>query len=56
MFLTIISTTLARISETRKGKSPYVEDVAAFFAVTLRWTCYFLALVNTMGLIVLSCF
>ena len=56
MFLTIISTILARISETRKGKSPHVEDVTSFFAITLRRTCYVLALVNSVGLIVLSCF
>ena len=56
MFLTIISTILARISETRKGKSPFVEGVTAFFAITLRWICYMLALINSAGLIVLSCF
>ena len=56
MFLTIISTILARISETRQGKSPFVEGVTAFFAITLRWICYTLALINSVGLIVLSCF
>ena len=55
MFLTIISTILARISETRKGTSPFVENVTAFFAITLRWICYLLALINSVGLIVLSC-
>ena len=56
MFLTIISTILARISETRKGKSPFVEHATAFFAITLRWICYLLALLNSVGLIALSCF
>ena len=56
MFLTIISTILVRISETRKGKSPIVENVTAFFAITLRWVCYSLALANSVGLITLSCF
>ena len=55
MFLTIISTILARISETRKGKSPYVKDVTAFVAIAIRWTCYLFALLNSVGLIVLAC-
>ena len=53
MFLTIISTILARISE--KGESRPVKSVTAFFAIALRWICYSLALVNSVGLIVLSC-
>ena len=56
LFLTIISTILARISETRKGKSPFVGNVTAFFAIALRWTCYLLALINSAGLIALSGF
>ena len=56
MFLTIISTILARISETRKGKSPHVEGGTAFLAIALRWICYLLALANSVGLIVLTCF
>ena len=55
MFLTITSTILARISETRKGKSPPLGSVTAFFAITLRWICYLLALANSVGLVALSC-
>ena len=60
MFLSIISTILTRISETRQGEThqgetPHVEGVTAFFAITLRWICYMLALINSVGLIVLSC-
>ena len=56
MFLTIISTILARVSETRKDKSPSVEKVTACIAITLRWICYLLAFINSVGLVVLSCF
>ena len=56
MFLTVISTILARISETRKDKSPLVRITTALFAIALRWTCYSLALVNSVGLVILFCF
>ena len=56
MFLIIISTILARISETREDKSPWVRGITAFFAVILRWICYLLAVINSVGLIVISCF
>ena len=56
MFLTIISTILVRISETRKGKSPDVERVTTRLAITIRKVCFLLALLNAVGLVVLSCF
>ena len=56
MFLAIISTILTRISETRKETSHCVGIFTAFFAITLRRICYLLAVANSVGLIVLSCF
>jgi hypothetical protein len=56
MFLTIISTISARISETREKRSAITKSLTAFIAVALRWVSSLLALVNGMGLIVLSCF
>ena len=56
LFLTIVSTILARISETRQDESPYIKSITAFFAIVLRWICYLLALINSVGLITLSCF
>ena len=56
MFLTIISTIFVRISETRKDRSQVVKRVTAFVAIALRRICFFLALINATGLLVLSCF
>ena len=56
LFLTIISTISARISETRSDRSFIVKRFTAFIAITLRWLCLLLALINAAGLIVLSCF
>ena len=55
MFLTIFSTILARISETRGDKSPLVKRVTAFFAVFIRYTCRALAILNAVGIIALCC-
>ena len=56
MLLTIFSTILARISETRGNKSPFVKRLAAFFAIAIRRICLLFALLNSVGLILLSCF
>ena len=58
MFLTIISTILVRISETRVGRSNAfsVKGFTAFTAIALRRFCLVLALINATGLIALSCF
>jgi len=56
MFLTIISTIFARISETREERSFVVKGFAAFIAIALRWISFLLALINGVGLIALSCF
>jgi len=58
MFLTIISTIFARISETRKERSTIVtvKCFTAFIAIALRRITFLLALINSVGLIVLSCF
>ena len=56
MFLAIISTIFARISETRVGPSTIVKGFTAFIAITLRRVYFLLALLNSTGLIVLSCF
>lgn len=55
MFLAIFSTILARISETRKARSRLVRGVTAFFAIAIRRACVLLALLNSVGLIMLSC-
>ena len=55
MFLNIISTILARISDTREKKSANVEDFTAYIAIALRKISLFLALINGTGLIALSC-
>ena len=55
MFLGIISTIFARISETRK-ESTIVKSFTAFIAIAFCWISYFLALINGVGLITLSCF
>ena len=56
MFLGIISTIFARISETRKKESTIVKSFTAFIAIAFCWISYFLALINGVGLIALSCF
>ena len=56
MFLAMLSTILARISETRGDKSPFVKSAAAFFAISIRRICYLLAFFNSVGLVALSCF
>jgi len=61
MFLTIISTIFARISETRKERRrpitiATVKCFTAFIAIALRRISFLLALINGVGLIVLSCF
>ena len=55
LFLTIISTIFARISETRHKESTTVKNFTAFIAITLRRISLFLAFLNATGLIVLSC-
>jgi len=54
MFLSIISTIFARISETRK-ESAATKGFTAFIAIALRRTSFLLALANGAGLIVSSC-
>jgi len=56
LFLSIISTLFARISETRHEKSTIVKNMTAFIAIALRRISLFLAFINATGLIVLSCF
>ena len=56
MFLIIISTIFARISETREESSTIVKDFTAFIAIALRRITFLLALINGVGLIVMSCF
>ena len=54
MFLTILSTILARISEINKDNS--LKRFTKSLAVTIRCTCLVLAVLNSVGLIVLCCF
>jgi len=56
MFLNIISTIFARIADTREQRSTIVRGPTAFIAITLRRISFLLALINGIGLIVLSCF
>ena len=57
LFLTIISTISARISETRNnGRSATVKRYASSIAITLRWICLVLAFINAIGLVALPCF
>ena len=57
MFLAILSTIFARISETRDiTRSPFVKSFTAFIAITLRRFYFSLAFINATGLIVISCF
>ena len=55
MFLTIISTIFARISETREERSVVVKGFTAFIAIALRWISFLLALINGVALVILSC-
>ena len=55
LVFTIISTIFARISETREGRSPFVQGFTKFIAVALRRICLPLALINMSGLILISC-
>jgi hypothetical protein len=56
MFLTIISTIFARVSETREKESATVKSFTASIAIALRRICSLLALINGTGLILLSFF
>jgi hypothetical protein len=58
LFLTIISTLFARISDTRIGPSTVftIKVFTAFIAVALRRICLVLAFLNATGLLVISCF
>ena len=58
LFLTIISTLFARVSETRVGRSTVfsIKGFTAFIAIALRRIALLLAFINATGLIVLSCF
>jgi hypothetical protein len=57
LFLTIISTIFARISETRDENPPRRQTgFTAFIAIALRRISLLLAFINATGLIVLSCF
>ena len=58
LFLTIVSTLSARISETRVGRSTTcsIKSFAAFTAIALRILSLFLAFANVTWLIVLSSF
>jgi hypothetical protein len=55
MYLSMISTILARISETRKETSAFVKSLTKFFAIAIRRICLLLALLNMAGLILISC-
>ena len=56
LFLTMISTIFARISETRNKRSAIVKTLTAFIAIALRRISLLLAFINATGLVVLSCF
>jgi len=58
LFLTIISTLFARISETRVGQATVfsIKGPTAFIAIALRRIALLLAIINATGLIMLSCF
>ena len=55
LFLTVISTVFARISETRKERSTFTKNWTAFVAIASRRICILLALVNATGVILISC-
>ena len=54
IFLTMISTILARISETRDGRSTVVKKFTAFAAIALRRISLFLAFVNATEMVLLT--
>ena len=56
MFITIISTIFARISETRKKESATLKSFTKFIAIFFRGISFILALINGVGLIALCCF
>jgi len=58
LFLTIISTLFARISETRLGQRTVfsIKGFTAFIAIALRRIALLLAFINATGLVMLSCF
>ena len=55
MFLTIISTISARISETRDERSATVKEFTASIAIALCRISFILAFTNATGLLLLSC-
>lgn len=55
LFLTIGSTILARISETRGDRPSAVKTLTGFIAVGLRRTSLLFAYINAVGLIILTC-
>jgi hypothetical protein len=55
MFVEITSTIFARISETRKERLAFIKCLTAFIAIALRRISLLLALINMVGLIVISC-
>lgn len=52
----IISTILARIAETCDGRPSFVQGFTTFIAIALRRINRILALLNTTGLLLISCF
>jgi hypothetical protein len=56
LFFTIISTILARLSETRTNESAELKSVTGSIAIALRRLCLLLAFINTTGLVAISCF
>ena len=54
LIFTIVSTILARISETRRESSRLVKNSTAFIAISLRKICFLLALINMTGLILVT--
>ena len=50
LYLTMASTILVRISETRDERSATVKRFTAFIAIALRRMSFFLAFINTAGL------
>ena len=55
MFLAMISTILARISETRDEGSATIKRFTASIAIALRRISLFLAYANATGFVILSC-
>ena len=57
MLLTIFSTILARISETRRfdGCHSCLKRIAKPLAIATRYTCWTLAFLNSVGMIALCC-